>query len=130
MHEACVEFMTNILTIDEKGSFTCISCGPRPKVLVIDGIAMGLQVKELEKNKEAMKINLPYESKEVLEGSNFVDRMFIKKSSNRKILREAVEKKEWPILKETEIESDPEFEIGEKRKRAEKDSGMEMFQKC
>jgi len=121
--------MTNILTIDEKGSFTCISCGPRPKVLVIDGIAMGLQVKELEKNKEAMKINLPYESKEVLEGSNFVDRMFIKKSSNRKILREAVEKKEWPILKETEIESDPEFEIGEKRKRAEKDSGMEMFQK-
>ena len=40
---ACIEFMTNIFTINEREAFYCSLCGPRPKALVIDGIAMGLK---------------------------------------------------------------------------------------
>ena len=37
-HATCVEF----LTIPEKKVFPCVNCGLRPNVLVIDGIAVGL----------------------------------------------------------------------------------------
>ena len=33
-HAACVDFWNNILTIDDKKSFVCVDCGPRPNVLV------------------------------------------------------------------------------------------------
>ena len=41
-------------------AFACISCGPRPEALVIDGIAMGLQVQELNKYKEEFCIDQRY----------------------------------------------------------------------
>ena len=36
-HAACIEF----LTINEKKLLQCVNCGPRPNVLVIDGITAG-----------------------------------------------------------------------------------------
>ena len=41
-------------------AFACISCGPRPEALVIDGIAMGLKVQELNKYKEEFCIDQRY----------------------------------------------------------------------
>ena len=42
-HKACVEFMSNIFEINEREAFSCLTCGPRPPILVIDGISMGIQ---------------------------------------------------------------------------------------
>ena len=42
-YTACVDFFTNILTIDERQLFQCKKCGPRPSVLVFDGIAMAIR---------------------------------------------------------------------------------------
>ena len=74
-HAACVEFWNNILTIDDKKSFMCVDCGPRPEVLVIDGIGMG------------MTTNTPCQSNKTFQGSKFEDQMFISKPANRKILK-------------------------------------------
>ena len=85
-HHACVEFFTNVLTINEKDAFQCTDCGPRPKVVVIDGIAMGIQKGELEKHKDIVVKDLPRKSKKEFSGSCFQDRMFIKLPKNRKLL--------------------------------------------
>ena len=127
---ACVEFITNILTINETEVFQCSDCGPRPKVLVIDGIAMGLKKSELDKYKEEMVKDLGYKSNIDIIGSNFKDRMFIKLSRNRKLLRKAAKAKDWPVFETNgDSDSDPEFEVGEKRKRFEPDLGMDLFWK-
>ena len=75
-----------MLTIDEKDAFRCTDCGPRPKVLVIDGIAMGIQKGELEKHKDIVVKDLPRKSKKEFSGSCFQDRMFIELPKNRKLL--------------------------------------------
>ena len=109
--------------------FKCVDCGPRPEVLVFDGIAMGLMKTELNKHKEMVK-ELVKKSKIDIEGSKFNDRMFIKRSKNRKILREASENKAWPKIEiDGDSDSDPEYEVGEKRKRKKNDEGMEQFLK-
>ena len=51
-HSACNEFMNKIFDINQREAFSYVSCGPRPEALVFDGIAMGLQVQELNKYKE------------------------------------------------------------------------------
>ena len=113
-HVACVEFFTNILTIDEKEIFKCRNCGPRPSVLVIDGIAMGIQKSELNKYKSYFAKDLEYKSNVEISGSNFKDRMFVKLSKNRKILKNAAQQCIWPVPETFESsDSDPEFEIGE-----------------
>ena len=89
---ACVEFFKNILRINEREAFQCIDCGPRPKVLVIDGIAMGILKTELHKYKHEIVQELANKSKKEFEGSNFRDRMFIKQTKNRLLLRKAVKK--------------------------------------
>ena len=125
---ACVEFFNNVLTINEKELFKCSGCGPRPQVLVIDGIAMGLMKSELDKYNEDFSKELDYKSKIDFIGSKFKDRMFIKLSRNRKLIRNAAKAKDWPLLENLEdSDSDPEYEVGEKRKRNEHDEGMEMF---
>ena len=126
-HAACVEFWNNILTIDDKKSFMCVDCGPRPEVLVIDGIAMGLQISELKKNLENMTTNTPCQSNKTFQGSKFEDRMFISKPANRKILKEAAKKCSWPVISEKQLEMDPEYIVGRKRKRSENDDGMDLF---
>ena len=66
------------------------------------------------------------ESKVVLKGSNFRDRMFIKLQKNRKLIKEAAKAKDWPKTKDGDKSgSDPEYEVGEKRKKNENDEGME-----
>ena len=92
MEIACVEFFKNILRINEREAFHCIDCGPRPKVLVIDGIAMGILKTELHKYKHEIVQELANKSKKEFEGSNFRDRMFIKQTKNRLLLRKAVKK--------------------------------------
>ena len=49
---ACIDFFNKVLTIDESELFKCIDCGLRPKVLVIDGIAMDTMKSEIEKHHE------------------------------------------------------------------------------
>ena len=104
-HSACNEFMNNIFDINQRETFSCISCGPRPEALVFDGIAMGLQVQELNKYKEEFCKDQRLESIVELQGSKYKSRMFIKLLSNRKILRKAAHEKVWPLHKNAQ-ESD------------------------
>ena len=73
--------------------------------------------------------DLVYKSRIDIKGSQFKDRMF-KLSRYRKILRKASTNKAWP---DTDIEensdSDPEYEVGEKRKKTKHDEGMDQFLK-
>ena len=124
---ACIDFFNKVLTIDESELFKCIDCGPRPKVLVIDGIAMGIMKSEIEKHHEDFTEDLKHESRTELEGSQYKDRMFIKLLKNRKKLRKAAETQSWPSDKEED--EDDEYEVGEKRKKTENDCGMEEFEK-
>ena len=124
---ACIDFFSKVLTIDESELFKCIDCGPRPKVLVIDGIAMGIMKSEIEKHHEDFTEDLKHESRTELEGSQYKDRMFIKLLKNRKKLRKAAETQSWPSDKEED--EDDEYEVGEKRKKTENDCGMEEFEK-
>ena len=116
-HTACVDFFTNVLTIDERQLFQCKKCGPRPSVLVFDGIAMGIMKSELNRCKSVMEKDLGYKSNVVIAGSNFEERMFIKLAKNRKLLRESAKKGIWPSTKESNAgssESELEFEPGQK----------------
>ena len=70
-HLTCVKFLTEILRIDEKRAFECIDCGPRPKVLVIDGIAMGIMKSELKKQEEDILKDLEFKSHIDIEGSHY-----------------------------------------------------------
>ena len=107
---------------------TLLYCGPRPKVFVIDGIAMGLMKSRLDKNEEEFKNDLGKKSKIEFVGSKYKDRMFIKLSKNRKKIRTAAIEKDWPVLgNDGDSDSDPEYEVGEKRKKNEQDEGMEIF---
>ena len=119
-HIACVEFMEKIVNIDKTETFTCDTCGPTPKALVIDGIAMGMQISKLmpgEITKSAKQI-----SQIEIPGSNFRDRMFIKLPSNRKLLREAAKKEIWP-----QHEDDQELQLKRSKSAADDDTGMELF---
>ena len=116
-HTACVDFFTNVLTIDERQLFQCENCEPRPSVLVFDGIAMGIMKSELNRCKSVMEKDLGYKSNVVIAGSNFEERMFIKLAKNRKLLRESAKKGIWPSTKESNAgssESELEFEPGQK----------------
>ena len=118
----------NVLKIDEKEIFKCRNCGPRPKVLVIDGIAMGLMKSLLDKNEEDLTNDLGKKSKIEFVGSKYKDRMFIKLSRNRKKIRSAAIEKDWPVLgNDGDSDTDTEYEVGEKRKKREHDEGMEIF---
>ena len=131
-HTVCVDFFTNVLTIDERQLFQCKKCGPRPSVLVFDGIAMGIMKSELNRCKSVMEKDLGYKSNVVIAGSNFEERMFIKLAKNRKLLRESAKKGIWPSTKESNAgssESELEFEPGQKRKREYSDEGMDIFLK-
>ena len=75
--------MTEILTIDEKEAFQCIDCGPRPKVLVIDGIAMGIMKSELKNQEEDILRDLGAKSHTDIQGSDYNARMFIILSRSR-----------------------------------------------
>ena len=119
-HIACLDFLERIVKIDEIETFTCSTCGPRPKTLVIDGVAMGLQVSKLipgEITKTTKQI-----SKVEIQGSNFQDRMFIKFASNRKILREAAKNETWPLK-----EDDQEPQLKRTKHGIQKDDGMNLF---
>ena len=51
------------------------------------------------------------------------------KSANRKILKESAKHCTWPECTEATKEIDPEFVVGSKRKRTERDDGMDLFLK-
>ena len=126
-HSACNEFMNNIFDINQRETFSCISCGPRPEALVFDGIAMGLQVQELNKYKEEFCKDQRLESIVELQGSKYKSRMFIKLLSNRKILRKAAHEKVWPLFENAQESdcSDPEQEFY--ASETSKDPGMNQF---
>lgn len=128
--QACNIFWKDIFVINLKKTYLCNTCGPRPSTLVVDGIALGIQTKQFKKYMKNMTLYAPYSSPEILEGSVFSNRMFVKKQSNRNVLRNAAINNIWPKI-ELQAESDPEFMSGKKRKRGDAiDGGMDLVWKC
>lgn len=96
--QSCIIFWKDVLQMDLKKNYVCKKCGPKPETLVVDGIAMGRQTRLLKKYKNTMDLNgAPHTSPTILSGSNFQDRIFIKKPSNRAVLKNAAQSKTWPI---------------------------------
>ena len=83
-----------------KETYVCKSCGELPPVLVFDGIAMGIGMNKILKFREKMKKLTARKSRNVLGGTKFGERVFIEKTKNRALLREAAEKKVWPSRKD------------------------------
>ena len=130
--KACNIFWKDILVMDLQEAYICKSCGPRPKTLVVDGIALGIQTKQLRKYMNKLNLFSPFLSPSILKGSIFRDRMFVKKQTNRDIIRQAAVNRTWPTEgpKVARKEHDPEFQPGKKRNREEEnDEGMEIFWK-
>ena len=72
--------------------------------------------------------DLPRKSKKEFSGSCFQDRMFIKLPKNRKLLKSAAQKEEWPVLDcHPEPDNHHEVEVAKKRPKLEHDDGMEKF---
>ena len=117
-YDACVEFLGGVVTINEKECFTCVSCGPRPKALVVDGVQMGIQTSKLTEG-EFTKV-AKNSSKIEFKGSNYRDRMFIKLPANRNILREAAKKGAWPKYEKL---------VNPTKSAQDHDPGMELFWK-
>ena len=90
------KFWGDVLELDALKLFTCPDCGPRPKVLVADGITLGVQIKQLKESK--LSLTVPYNSSKILSGSKHKNRMFIKFFTNRKLLKTACLEKKWPII--------------------------------
>ena len=109
-------FWQEVLKLDLKKLFTCENCGNLPSTLVLDGIALGVQIKKVKAFKEKMQFVLGRESERTLSGTKFEDRSFIKLKSNKEILKESVENKMWPIKNK---------QIGGRAQKA--DSGMQKF---
>ena len=109
-------FWQEVLKLDLKKLFTCENCGNLPSTLVLDGIALGVQIKKVKAFKEKMQFVLGRESERTLSGTKFEDRSFIKLKSNKEILKESVENKTWPIKNK---------QIGGRAQKA--DSGMQKF---
>ena len=109
-------FWQEVLKLDLKKMFNCENCGNLPSTLVLDGIALGVQIKKVKDFKEKMQFVLGRESERTLSGTKFEDRSFIKLKSNKEILKESVENKMWPIKNK---------QIGGRAQKA--DSGMQKF---
>ena len=109
-------FWQEVLKLDLKKMYTCDNCGNLPSTLVLDGIALGVQIKKVKDFKEKMQFVLGRESEKILSGTKFVDRSFIKLKRNRDTLKESVENKVWPIRN---------TQIGEGVQKV--DPGMQMF---
>ena len=96
--------------------------------MVIDGIAMGIMKSELKKQEEDILKDFEFKSHIDIEGSHYNDRMFIKLSRNRKIIKIAAKNKTWPEKEMGEDSgSDLESVVGKKRKKNYPDRGMEQF---
>merc|ERR1719319_1965658 len=68
-------FWEETLELSEKVCFQCPICGPRPPVLVIDGVAIGIMKERLH---HQANMFVPFESSKIFDCPTFQDKMFIK----------------------------------------------------
>ena len=115
--KAVNRFWLDVLEMDMKESYICLSCGEQPPVLVFDGVTMGIGTSKIENFRKKMKNFTTRKSRKVLKGSKFGDRVFIRMEKNRAILRDAAEKKDWPSVTN---------EDGDARRKGD-DPGMAQF---
>jgi hypothetical protein len=89
--EAVYLFWTAVLDMNEKSSFVCSVCGPRPQDLCMDGVAVGMlfdKVKDINMD----EFVIPFESSEILDAPSFRERMFIKNKKKQGISEKMYEK--------------------------------------
>ena len=113
-------FWRNILKLDLLKSFSCDSCGDRPSTLVFDGIALGVQIKNVESFKDKMRLVLGRQS-EKKRWHQFEDRTFLRLKKNKRLLEECVKRKVWP-----KDVIDHDLNQGEPRV-AQNDEGFDQF---
>ena len=99
-----------------------IKCGPLPSTLVFDGITFGLPWRKVQKFQEKMKLLLGRKSKKKLSTMKYQDRVFIKKKTNRLVLKEAANNKIWPQKDSKTADDNDEYTPG--AKKSQNDDGM------
>ena len=62
LRKACNIFWKDILVMDLKEAFLCTTCGPRPSTLVVDGLALVIQTKQLKKYLKKLNLFTPFSS--------------------------------------------------------------------
>ena len=96
-HKACVEFMSNIFEINKKEAFSCLTFGPRPPILVIDGISMGIQQSKLTQGNSQGKSKHKWQLRDhwlQIPGSN-VHQTFFKSENFARGCKKCELAKEW-----------------------------------
>ena len=88
------KFWENVLDLDLKTLYTCPECGQKPSTLVADGITLGIQIQRLGECK--LPLYVPYESPQILKGTPYKKRVFVKFYFNRQIIRKACLSNIWP----------------------------------
>ena len=108
--DAIYTFWTEVLDINEKASFVCSSCGPRPKDLCMDGVAVGMLFEKV-KDKSMEEFVIPFDSIEVFDAPNFRDRMFLKNKKGREYLRICMRDKIFPNFQEMCFNKEPNISL-------------------
>ena len=75
------QFWGDVLELPLEKLFICDSCGPRPELLCMDGVAIGMMVENV---KSQENLTLQENTSVVLAVSKFKDRVFNKQKNNRK----------------------------------------------
>ena len=97
-------FWGEVLNINPKTGFVCPECGPRPKTLCCDGVAVGMQ---WEKIKDISDLVLPFNSPEILDAPHYKERMFIKLKKNRDVLKKCMDTENFPNFSKFDFSKEP-----------------------
>ena len=99
-------FWEEVLNINPKTGFVCPECGPRPKTLCCDGVAVGMQWEKI-KDISDLDLVLPFNSPEILDAPHYKERMFIKLKKNRDMLKKCMDTENYPNFSKCDFSKEP-----------------------
>ena len=101
-------FWEEVLNMNPKTAFVCPDCGPRPKTLCCDGVAVGMQ---WDKMKEISDLIMPFNSPEILDAPQYKERMFIKMKKNRDLLKKCMDTGNYPNFSKFDFSKEPKMQF-------------------
>ena len=103
-NKAVMLFWNEVLNLPLDKLFVCDDCGPRPEVLCMDGVSIGIMVDKVQKEGNLF---VPISSDEILDAPEYKERMFIKTKKNRKMIIKACEDRKYPNIRSSQFNQDP-----------------------